>query len=249
MKEIRNYGLIGYPLSHSYSAKLFAAKFKLEGIQAKYDLYPIENIHLLPTLIRDHHLCGLNVTIPYKEQVVPYLDSIEGAAVDIGAVNVIKIDWKHPDRIRLIGYNSDAAGFMLAYGDMLKNAGKNALVLGTGGAAKAVSYALRELGFDVTFVSRTPGPNRITYNEATKEVVAENHAIVNCTPLGMASHEQGLPPICYDGLSRRHVCIDLIYNPPVTEFRHACALFGAETAGGYPMLKAQAEEAWKIWNA
>lgn len=249
MKDIRKYGLIGYPLSHSYSARLFSAKFKLEGIPAEYNLYPIESIDKLPALIRDNHLCGLNVTIPYKEKVIPCLASLEGAAKEIGAVNVIKIIRGADDSITLKGYNSDAAGFMIAYGEMLKKAGHKALVLGTGGAAKAVSYALKQLGFEVTLVSRRPGPGRITYDETTEKVVAENLAIVNCTPLGMAAHEQGLPPICYDGLSRKHVCIDLIYNPPVTEFRHACALFGAETAGGYPMLKAQAEKAWEIWNA
>lgn len=242
------YGLIGYPLEHSFSAKYFNTKFSAYKIDARYELFPVENADAIFDLIKDHDLKGLNVTSPYKEDVLPLMNKMADEAKEIGAVNVISID-RTSSGILLTGHNTDALGFAEAYGEALKDAeGREALVLGTGGASKAVAYALGKLGYNVTKVSRSERPDTITYQSLTKERISEATAIINATPIGMLGHQQGLPPIPYDGLHSGQVCIDLIYNPRVTDFMHACGMCGPRTFGGYPMLKAQAEGAWEIWN-
>ena len=244
------YGLIGYPLAHSFSAKYFTEKFHRQNIDAVYNLYPLPAINLLPEVLADHSLAGLNVTSPYKEAVVPMLSTLSEAAEAIGAVNVIAIDRRQDGAPLLHGYNSDAAGFASAYAHILRDAGRSqtALILGTGGAAKAAAYALRGLGFDVVFVSRSPGSDRIAYDRLTNEYVASAGAIVQATPLGMLGHAAGAPPIPYDAIRPCTVCIDLIYNPARTLFMARAEEAGAIVAGGLAMLHAQAEEAWRIWT-
>lgn len=244
------YGLIGYPLAHSFSASYFAEKFARESINATYTLYPIPEIDALDNLLDMHPaLRGLNVTSPYKEQILPRLASMSAAAEEIGAVNVVSISSAGGVRL-LRGYNSDSPGFQAAYGELLRGLPREApaLVLGTGGAAKAAAHALKALGFSVLFVSRKQATDRITYLNLTAAQIAAAPVIVQATPLGMLGHAAGAPSINYGAITPQHVCIDLIYNPPCTEFMERCAAQGARVIGGLPMLKAQAEIAWQIWT-
>lgn len=247
---MKSFGLIGYPLTHSLSARYFEDKFAREGIDASYSLFPIASLAALPELIARPTLAGLNVTSPYKEKVIPMLDSLSDAAAEIGAVNVIAIDRTKSGAPALHGYNSDAAGFDAAFDPMLRGCRRDrpVLVLGTGGAAKAAAFALRRMGFGVLFVSRTAGDGRIAYTDLSADTVAAAPAIVQATPLGMLGHAAGAPPIPYDAIRRGTVCIDLIYNPSPTLFMQRAEAAGAVTAGGLAMLHAQAEAAWRIWT-
>lgn len=245
---MNKYGLIGYPLGHSFSQRYFSDKFKHEGIDAEYSLYPLENIQSFPSLLEENkNLVGLNVTIPYKESVMSYLDELSEEGEAIGAVNVIKIE-RESGKLSLKGFNSDFVGFTKSLKPLLRPDVKKALVLGTGGASKAVCYALRKLNIDYVLVSRTPATGMISYSQLNEAIMGDNLLIVNTTPLGMFPHTYQCPPIPYDLLTPNHVCYDLVYNPEVTEFMKKSAEQGATVKNGLEMLHLQADRAWEIWT-
>lgn len=244
------FGLIGYPLGHSFSAKYFAEKFKRENLDEQYCLFPLKEIKELDNLLKENvDLKGLNVTIPYKETVMTYLDELSPDASAIGAVNVIKVfKTKNGEKPYLEGYNTDWEGFSLSLSPLLTGNEKKALVLGTGGASKAITYALSKLGIMPTLVSRRMREDTITYEKLDRSIIEDNLLIVNTTPLGMFPHTASSPLIPYEHLSSRHICYDLVYNPLETEFMKRCAAMGATTKNGLEMLHIQAELSWKIWN-
>ncbi|MBL7683232.1 MAG: shikimate dehydrogenase [Flavipsychrobacter sp.] len=236
------YGLIGYPLSHSFSPAYFHHKFAKQGIDAIYQAYPILTINDFPALLNANpSLKGLNVTIPYKEQILHYLDEMDAAAETIGAVNCIKITSD-----RLIGYNTDHIGFADSLRPLLRKQHTHALVLGTGGAAKAVMYALHQLGIDCKTVSRTSGD--ITYDNLNDEIIQSHRLIINTTPLGMYPDANQCPSLPYKAIGQGHLLYDLIYNPEETLFLKQGSEAGAAIKNGYEMLILQAEASWQIWN-
>jgi shikimate dehydrogenase len=243
---MRLFGLIGFPLGHSFSKRYFTEKFARESIHdAAYELFPIETIERFPSLWMEHpELQGLNVTIPYKESVIPYLDDCSEVVRDIGACNCIrKING------RLVGYNTDVTGFeqtLLAH--RLPHQTR-ALVLGTGGAAKAVDYVLRKNGIKARHVSRSPGNQTLAYEALNASLIQTFPILINTTPLGMFPQLDGCPPIPYEGIGVRHLLIDLVYNPAVTRFMEKGMERGARVCNGEKMLIVQAEESWRIWNA
>lgn len=245
---MRTFGLIGYPLSHSFSKKYFTEKFAREGIQdAVYELFPLETIQAFPGLMAEHPgLCGLNVTIPYKESVIPFLDALDAGAAAIGAVNVIKVEAE-----RLTGYNSDAHGFEVSlkrFLDQNNARPERALVLGTGGAAKAVVWVLQRLGIEYLFVSRSEGPGRITYADLDAQYLEAYPLLINTTPVGMAPHIGDCPAIPYHLLSARNLLYDLVYNLEPSLFLQRGAQAGCPVVNGLEMLYLQAERAWTLWN-
>lgn len=245
---MQKYGLIGYPLKHSFSIGYFNEKFNSEGIDAEYMNFEIPSITSLPDIIRNTPgLKGLNVTIPYKEQVIPFLDELDKDAKAIGAVNVIKII-RQKGKPRLIGYNSDVIGFSKSIVPLLKIHHNKALILGTGGASKAVFHGLKNLGVESLFVSRHKYPGVLTYEELTPEIMNEYKLIVNCTPVGMYPNVDSCPDIPYDQLTPNHLLYDLLYNPDTTLFMNKGAQQGAITKNGLEMLLLQAFAAWEIWN-
>lgn len=244
------YGLIGFPLGHSFSQTYFNRKFEAENIDAEYVNFEISDIkQLMDVFSENPDLCGLNVTIPYKEQVIAYLDEIDPQAERIGAVNVIKIEYKKEGGFRLKGYNSDILGFSDSIFPLLTQNRKKALVLGTGGASKAVSVGLWNMGIEPTLVSRTKREGVLSYDELTEELIVENKIIVNTTPLGMYPNVDKCPDIPYEYLTPEHLCYDLLYNPDVTLFMRKAAEHGAETKNGLEMLLLQAFASWNIWNS
>lgn len=245
------YGLIGYPLGHSFSQTFFNQKFVSEGINAKYMNFEIPDIgDLMEVMAENPTLDGLNVTIPYKQQVLAYLDDIDPVAQRVGAVNVIQIlRGKVENDFKLIGFNSDIAGFSKSIQPMLKPYHKAALVLGTGGASRAVKCALEDLGLTVQLVSRSKRDGVITYDELTTEIMQQHKVIVNTTPLGMYPHVDECPAIPYDCLNSEFLCYDLLYNPDITLFMKRAAERGAEVKNGLEMLLLQAFESWEIWTA
>ncbi len=246
---MRKYGLIGFPLEHSFSAAYFHNKFKLESItDAIYKNYPLENIEELTSLINNEiELCGLNVTIPYKKKVFKFLDSIDQQAKNAGSVNVIKII-RFDRKTILKGYNSDIYGFRQSLLPYLDNNVKQALILGTGGSSGAVAYVLDSLNINKIFVSRTPGDNRITYRDITDALIKNTRLIVNTTPIGMYPETDAKPEIPYDLLTKSHILYDLIYNPEKTLFLKEGEKRGCMIINGLSMLKLQAEKSWEIWN-
>lgn len=245
------YGLIGYPLGHSFSAKYFNNKFAQEGIDNSYCLFPLKSIEELIDLLNNKpSLQGLNVTIPYKEKVISYLQNISPEAKAIGAVNVINITSSNTGRAPILsGYNTDWKGFSLSLIPLLSEKIKSALVLGTGGASKAVIFALKKLGIQAKSVSRNKSENCLTYSELTQEVIKRHLLIVNTTPLGMSPDIASFPDIPYQYLTEQHICYDLVYNPQVTEFMKKSEANGAKVKNGLEMLHLQAELSWEIWNA
>lgn len=242
------FGLIGYPLGHSFSEKFFTEKFQKENIHACYKLFPIENIQLFHEILeKNPTIEGLNVTIPYKEQIVPYLDELNKTAAEIGAVNVIKIK-KDVNQVKLIGYNSDIIGFEQSIRPLLTEHHKKALILGTGGASKGVAYVLKKLNIDYTFVSRNKNVDCFTYEELNKEIINSHTLIVNCSPIGTYPNTEVCPNIPYEGLSKQHLLYDLIYNPEKTLFLKKGEMEGATIKNGLEMLHKQAISAWEIWN-
>lgn len=241
----REFGLIGRGLSHSFSARYFNCKFEAEGLDASYALFDIDKISSLADLLSRTHISGLNVTSPYKREVIPFLDLLSDEAEALNAVNVI--EFIHDDRRRLIlkGHNTDWEGFNLTL-NVLPPV-KGALILGTGGASSAVALALAKRGIQHKVVSRTPSEDQIGYDEANSLIPSHN-LIVNATPLGMFPHIDSSPGIDYESLSHSHICYDLIYNPEETLFMKLSKDNGARTFNGLQMLKNQAELAWKIWN-
>lgn len=269
---MKKYGLIGYPLGHSFSAGFFAEKFAKEGLDARYDNYEMPTVEGLRTLIEnDPELCGLNVTIPHKQAVIPLLDDLTPEARSIGAVNVIRIERtadtnaattaaeagaKEGSSIRLIGCNSDIIGFTESIRPLLRPHHTKALVLGTGGASKAVVAGLRSLGIEPTYVSRRPAPGQFTYDDLRVEsaeghssnIIKEHTVIVNCSPVGMHPHTDEAPAIPYEQLTPRHLLYDLVYNPLDTRFMQLGREHGATVKNGLEMLHLQAIAAWNMWN-
>ncbi|MBD5201959.1 MAG: shikimate dehydrogenase [Bacteroidales bacterium] len=242
------YGLIGYPLTHSYSRVYFNNKFESEGINAEYVNFEIPDIGDFMELMAEYpDLMGLNVTIPYKQQVIPYMNSLDEEARIIGAVNVIKITRKGDD-FTLKGYNSDVVGFRDSIAPLITDNRKKALILGTGGASRAVARGLSTLGVESQLVSRTAREGVITYQDLTPEIMDTHKVIVNTTPLGMYPHVDECPDIPYDLLSTEHLCYDLLYNPDVTLFMKKARAEGAVVKNGLEMLLLQAFESWRIWN-
>ena len=242
------YGLIGYPLGHSFSISFHNQRFADEGINAKYLNFEISSIDDLPAVLGSNpELKGLNVTIPYKEKVIPFLDYVSPEARAIGAVNVIRVVHEGK-KIILRGYNSDVIGFTQSIEPMLEPYHKKALVLGTGGASKAIAYGLRSLGLECVFVSRYERPDTIQYNRITPEVVKEYNVIVNCTPLGMFPKTDECPLLPYEAMDERNILYDLIYNPDETLFMRRGAEHGAAVKNGLEMLLLQAFASWEFWQ-
>ena len=245
---MKTYGLIGYPLGHSFSRGYFTDFFAEQGIDAEYKNFELPNIELLPTLLDSEELlCGFNVTIPYKQQVFAYLDELDEAAQTIGAVNVVKVIHKDEKRY-LKGYNSDYIGFADSIRPLLKPHHTHALILGTGGASKAVDYALRQLGMETLFVSRTERGDVISYDKLTPEILEEYSVIVNTTPLGMHPKIDECPPLDFTLIGSNHLLYDVIYNPAKTLFLQHGEERGATICNGMEMLIGQAKAAWKIWS-
>ncbi len=242
------YGLIGYPLVHSFSISYFNQKFIDEKIDAVYENFEIPTIDLLPEVIDSNpDLRGLNVTIPYKQKVMPFLDAISQEAMAIGAVNVIKVT-REGGKSRLKGYNSDVIGFTKSIESMLEKFHKKALILGTGGASKAVDYGLKSLGLETVFVSRYQRPGTIQYEDITPDIIKEYNVIVNCTPCGMYPHTEECPKLPYEAMDNRTILYDLIYNPDTTLVMKKGAEHGANTKNGLEMLLLQAFASWDFWH-
>ena len=243
---MKQFGLIGYPLSHSFSKGYFTDKFIKENItDCIYDIFPLESIADFDTLCKQHkNLVGLNVTIPYKEQIIPFLDELDKTAAEIGAVNTIKFtDGKK------IGYNTYAYGFEMSLTPLLKPHHKHALILGTGGASKAVEYVLKKSGISFQYVSRTKSQNTIVYEELNEIIIHNTTIIVNCTPTGMHPNVEDAPEIPYQYITSKHLLYDLIYHPADTQFLIFGKEQGAQTKNGLEMLYLQAERSWQIWNS
>ena len=248
---MNTYGLIGYPLGHSFSRKFFTEKFATEGIDAQYLNFEIPSIEEFPEIIKNNPtLRGLNVTIPYKQQVMQYLDDISEEAKAIGAVNVVKCQLSTVNcQLHLTGYNSDVIGFVNSIKPLLKPHHKKALILGTGGASKAIHYGLEEkLGMEALFVSRTAREGMITYEEVTAEVLKEYEVIVNCSPVGMYPHVDECPALPYEALNENNLLYDLVYNPLETLFMKKGAAQGATVKNGLEMLHLQAIASWEFWE-
>ena len=245
---MEKYGLIGYPLGHSFSINYFNQKFTDEGINARYYNFEIPTIDALAEVLDSNpELKGLNVTIPYKQKVMEYLDQISPEARAIGAVNVIKVMHQGNETI-LKGYNSDVIGFTQSIEPMLEDYHKKALILGTGGASKAIDYGLRSLGLETVFVSRYERPETICYEDVTPEVVKEYNVIVNCTPLGMFPNTEECPRLPYEAMDEHNILYDLIYNPDETLFMKRGAQRGANVKNGLEMLLLQAFASWEFWQ-
>lgn len=246
---MQKYGLIGYPLGHSFSKNFFNQKFESEHIDAQYINFEIPSIKDFKDVLKfNPELHGLNVTIPYKEQVIPYLDDLDEDARLIGAVNVIKFARGFLGKTKLIGYNSDVIGFRRSIEPLLTDYHRRALILGTGGASKAVFHGLKQLGVESTFVSRTAKEGCITYADLTREMMDRYTVIVNTTPLGMFPNVDSCPDIPYEWLTPNHLLYDLLYNPDETLFMRRGKERGAVVKNGLEMLLLQAFAAWEIWN-
>lgn len=262
---MKQYGLLGYPLSHSFSKGYFTEKFKREFVDAAYENFAIPAIEQFPGLIAENPLLvGLNVTIPYKQVVMSYLDELDPEAETIGAVNTIRIERQPGKKPRLIGYNSDLVGFRESIRPHIHQlletfrmhfaekeficAGLKALILGTGGASRAVEFGLKQLGVETLYVSRTPESGRITYDQIDHALLQDYQIIVNTTPLGMYPNTQVCPPIEYSALGNHHLLFDAIYNPEKTLFLEKGEQQGSAIKNGLEMLQLQAEQSWKIWN-
>ena len=245
-KSEKRFGLLGRNISYSFSKGHFTNKFnkkKYEGYT--YENFDIEEINVLPEIIKNTaHLKGLNVTIPYKEEVIPFLDKLSKKAKKIGAVNTIKVSKKG----KLKGYNTDYFGFLKSLKPLLQPHHKKALILGTGGASKGVAFALEELGIEYIFVSRKASENAIDYSQINAEIFQEYQIIINSTPIGTSPNIEACPDIPYELFSKQHIAYDLIYNPAETQFLKNAATHGAQIKNGLDMLVFQAEKAWEIWN-
>lgn len=246
---MQTFGLVGNPLGHSFSQDYFTKKFDKENIEAQYLNFQIEDISMLgDKVLSVPGLRGFNVTIPYKQAVIPYLDTIDEVAQKVGAVNVVKVEDGAGKR-KLSGYNSDVVGFENSLRPLLKSCHASALILGTGGASKAVRYVLEKLGIEYRYVSRTPSDNVYSYGQLTPEIISHNKLIVNCTPLGMSPKVDACADIPYSAIGPQHLCFDLIYNPETTLFLQKAHEQGAIVKNGLDMLIGQAERAWEIWNS
>ncbi|MFN7013057.1 MAG: shikimate dehydrogenase family protein [Bacteroidia bacterium] len=246
---MRIFGLIGYPLNHSFSPDYFNKKFQNQGIDAVYKAFSIPDINLLNIILNENpKLEGLNVTIPYKKAVIPFLNDMHYQAKTIGAVNCIKIEIRN-NKPFLIGYNTDNIGFEKSLIPLLKKHHTQALILGNGGAAKAVAFVLKKLNIPFSFLVRNPnGTNEFAYSGADKKIFEEHKIIINTTPLGMFPDIEKCPDIPYENINETHLLYDLIYNPEESLFLKKGKLQGAQIKNGYEMLVLQAESSWNIWN-
>lgn len=242
---MKRYGLIGHPLKHSQSRILFNEKFEHEGLDCRYQNFDIQSVDEIKEVMERYpDLCGFNVTIPYKEAIIPLLDDIDPTAKEVGAVNVVTIR-----EGKLKGYNTDIYGFEQLLERALK--GKtvdHALVLGTGGASKAVRYVLKKKDIPYSTVSRSPERGDLTYDTLTDEILRQNHLIINTSPLGMAPQWENFPELHYQALTGKHILIDLIYNPKVTAFMELGKTWGAKVYNGMQMFEEQAKKTWEIFN-
>ena len=247
---MKTFGLVGYPLGHSFSQDYFTKKFAAEKIDAQYLNFQIENVALFPEkVLTVDGLSGLNVTIPYKQKVMQYLDEIDETAQKVGAVNVVKII-RNGSKMRLRGCNSDVVGFENSLRPLLKPCHTRAYILGTGGASKAVRYVLEKLNISYQFVSRNADAdnNILSYQQLSNELIENHKLIINCTPLGMSPKIDACPDIPYQAIGAEHLCFDLIYNPEETLFLKKAKQQGATIKNGLDMLIGQAVRAWEIWN-
>ena len=247
---MKKYGIIGYPLAQSASPAFFNDKFAKEGIDAHYSPYEIESVNSLPEILeKNPELQGFNVTIPHKVEVMKHLEGMSREAKAINAVNVVKVTHDANGKPHLFGYNSDVIGFTRSIEPLLSESHKKALVLGTGGASKAIVYALQQLGIETLSVSRKASDKAIAYKDITPEIMQTHTVIVNCTPLGMVGHEvDQCPDIPYSLLNEGHLLYDIVYNPENTLFLQKGAAQGAKTKSGYEMWYLQALASWEIWN-
>ena len=241
---MNRYGLLGKNISYSFSQGYFTQKFKDLGLtNHSYENFDIQNMEELKNVLAQDNLKGLNVTIPYKQDVISYLDELDAKAEKIGAVNTIQFT-----KNGLKGFNTDAYGFKKSLEPFLKPHHRNALILGTGGASKAVRFVLDELGIANTYVSRSKKQGQYTYEELDKDIIKKNTLIINCTPLGTFPNVEAKPQIPYQYIGAKHLLYDLIYNPEKTAFLALGEANGATICNGLKMLEQQAEKAWKIWN-
>ena len=242
---MQRFGLIGHPLKHSLSRDLFTKKFEYEGLDCRYQNFDLHSIEELKEVMERYpDLCGFNVTIPYKEAIIPFLDEIDPVAIEVGAVNVVKIS-----NGILKGYNTDVYGFTQLLERALKNKTvDHALVLGTGGASKAVQYVLKQKGIPYSTVSRSREKGDFTYDTLSDEILHLNHLIINTTPLGMAPRIDDFPELHYQALTGKHILIDLIYNPKETAFMELGHTWGAKVYNGMQMFEEQAKRTWEIFS-
>lgn len=238
------YGLIGKTLTHSFSEAYFHEKFEKEKIDGRFQNFELETIAAFPEVLsKNPNLCGLSVTIPYKTAIIPFLDELDPIAEEIGSINSIRVS-----NGKTIGFNTDAGGFSNSIKPFLAHGMERALILGTGGASKAVAYALRRIGLDVVFASRTPAIGQLSYSEINQNAIKAFKLIVNTTPLGMYPDVSSFPDIPYEYLTPEHLLYDLTYNPPETAFLRKGSERGAIVINGLSMLKIQAEMSWEIWT-
>ena len=249
---MKTFGLIGYPLGHSFSKKFFTEKFEKEGLSdCQYLNFEIDSIARFPSIFDQHeNIAGLNCTIPYKQQIMQFLHEIDDEAKAVGAVNTIKISYS-PDGMRAKGYNTDVIGFERSLAPMLSGVHKKALILGTGGASKAVKYVLAKLGIEYVSASIEDElfENEIRYSDIDEKMISERLLIINATPLGTYPKVDACPDIPYQALSSQHVLFDLVYNPELTLFMKKGEEMGAQCKNGLEMLHGQALAAWEIWNS
>lgn len=247
--DMRKFGLIGYPLGHSFSKKYFTEKFRAENLSCcAYENFPLRDLSGFREFVAsEQDLCGLNVTIPYKTEILQYIDKIDPEANEVGAVNVIKIH-RNDQHIRLDGFNSDITGIADTILPYIDDSARNAVVLGTGGSSRAVCHVLRKLGLKIYIVSRAKKPGTIGYSDVTPEILGSAKLIINTTPLGMFPDTESKPDIDYKCLGPSHILFDLVYNPELTAFLQMGIQQGCLVLGGIRMLHSQAERAWEIWN-
>jgi len=246
---LKLYGLIGYPLGHSFSASYFADKFSREGIDAEYRNFPLEDISSFEELVeQEPGLQGLNVTVPYKQKIIPFLQSLSDSAEEVGAVNTVSF-FRKGGALALKGDNTDVIGFRRSLEENLDSHHRAALVLGSGGSSKAVCKVLEKIGLEYTLVSRKRGEDRITYSDLDEEKIQRYPVIINTTPLGMYPQIDSYPDIPYEHLNSKHLLFDLVYNPALTRFLEKGKKQGSLYVNGYDMLVYQAEASWEIWNA
>ena len=248
---MKSFGIIGFPLTHSFSQKYFSEKFIKENISdCEFKIFPIENINNFPNIIKENeNLCGLSVTIPYKEKIISFLDEIDNIAQSIGAINSIKIFYKNGKRF-LKGYNTDVFGFQQTIKPFLDINHERALILGSGGASKAVQYVLKEIGIDFLIVKRgeISKRNEINWSEINDNIIKSHQLIINTTPLGMFPNIEKYPEIPYENITSKYLLYDLIYNPEKTKFLEFGEKKNAIVLNGLQMLHFQAKMSWKIWN-
>lgn len=250
METKKEFGLVGYPLGHSYSKTYFTQKFQeLEIEHAVYRTFPISDITRLHNLVRaNKSLVGLNITTPYKEMVIPYLNELDPLVLRVGTVNVVSI-FRDGDNYGMKGYNTDVDGLRKLLGSAVNGSNLSALILGSGGSAKTTGFVLKEMGIGYKYVSRNPGNgDTISYQNLNQRIVAENKLIVNATPIGMHPLYHDFPNIPYEGITEKHICVDLVYNPARTVFMQKSAEKGAFVKNGEEMLYEQADKAWEIWQ-